>query len=85
MRRISELKDILNVLEDAQARISTVILCNPKQKEVLEKVSINRNNVYLIEDCHVELNKVIIVEDLEMKKMLISNYKRKEQQNETNN
>ena len=82
---MSELKDILNVLEDAQARISTVILCNPKQKEVLEKVSINRNNVYLIEDCHVELNKVIIVEDLEMKKMLISNYKRKEQQNETNN
>lgn len=82
---MSELKDILNDLEDAQARISTVILCNPKQKEVLEKASTNRNNVYLIEDCHIELNKVIVVEDLEMKKMLISNFKRKEQRNETNN
>ena len=82
---MSELKDILNALEDTQAKISTVILCNPKQKEVLEKASINRNDVYLIEDCHVELNKVIVVEDLEMKKMLISNFKRKEQQNETNN
>jgi hypothetical protein len=82
---MSELKDILNVLEDTKARISTVILCNPKQKEILEKAGINRNNVYLIEDCHIELNQVVIVEDLEMKKMLISNFKRKEQQNETNN
>ena len=36
---MSELKNIINVLEDAQARISTVILCNPKQKEVLQKAS----------------------------------------------
>ena len=79
---MSELKEILNDLEDAQARISTVMICNPKQKEVLEKVSINRNDVYLIEDCHVELNKVIIVEDLGMKKVLISNYKRKVEKNE---
>ena len=82
---MSELKDIFNALEDAQARISTVILCNPKQKEVLQKASKEMNNVYLIEDCYIELNKVIVVEDLEMKKMLISNFKRKEQQNETNN
>lgn len=82
---MSELKDILNALEDAQAKISTVILCNPKQKEVLQKASTEKNNVYLIENCHIELNKAIIVEDLEMKKMLISNFKRKEQQNETNN
>ena len=82
---MSELKDILNVLEDAQARISTVILCNPKQKEVLQKASKENNNFYLIDNCHIELNKAIIVEDLEMKKMLISNFKRKEQQNETNN
>ena len=82
---MSELKDILNVLEDAQARISTVILCNPKQKEVLQKASKEMNNVYLIGDCHIELNEAILVKDLEMKKMLISNFKRKEQQNETNN
>ena len=79
---MSELKEILNVLEDAQARISTVILCNPKQKEVLQKASKEKNNVYLIDDYHIELNKAIIVEDLEMKKMLISNYKRKAVQNE---
>ena len=82
---MSELIEMLNVLEDAQARISTVILCNPKQTELLKQASSGRNDIYLIEDCNVELNKVIVVEDLEMKKMLISNYKRKEQQNETNN
>ena len=82
---MSELKNILNVLEDTQARISTVILCNPKQKEVLQKASKETNNVYLIEDCYIKLNEAILVKDLEMKKMLISNYKRKEQQNETNN
>ena len=79
---MSELKDVFNSLEDAQARISTVILCNPKQKEVLQKASKEKNNVYLIDDYHIELNKAIIVEDLEMKKMLISNYKRKAVQNE---
>lgn len=78
---MSELKDILNVLEEAQARISTVILCNPKQKEVLQKASKEMNNVYLIEDCHIELNQAILVEDLEMKKMLISNCKRNTQTN----
>lgn len=82
---MSELKDILNILEDARARISTVILCNPKQKEVLQKSTKEMNNVYLIEDCHIKLNEAILVKDLEMKKMLISNFKRKEQQNETNN
>ena len=75
---MSELKDILNDLDDARARISTVILCNPKQKEVLQKASKEMNNVYLIENCHIKLNEAILVKDLEMKKMLISNFKRKE-------
>ena len=75
---MSELKDILNDLDDAQTRISTVILCNPKQKEVLQKASKEMNNVYLIENCHIKLNEAILVKDLEMKKMLISNFKRKE-------
>ena len=82
---MSDLKEIINSLEDARAKISTVILCNPKQKEVLQKASKEMNNVYLIEDCHIELNKTIIVKDLEMKKMLISNFKRKEKRNENNN
>ncbi len=79
---MSELKNILNVLEDTQARISTVILCNPKQKEVLQKASKEMNNVYLIEDCHIKLNEAILVKDLEMKKVLISNYKRKAEKDE---
>ncbi len=71
---MTTVNDIFNELEDAQAKVSKVILCNPQQKEMLEKVKGNNAFVYLIEDANVELNQAIVVKDLELKKMFISNY-----------
>lgn len=65
--------DIFNALEDAQAKVSKVFICNPQQKEMLEKEVENQNNVFLIENSCVELNKVVIVTDLDLKKAIIRN------------
>lgn len=65
--------DIFNALEDAQAKVSKVFICNPQQKEMLEKVTENQNNVFIIENSYVELNKVVMVTDLESKKAIIRN------------
>lgn len=71
---MSNIKEILDAVETAQARISKVILCNPKQKDTLQKVAGNNNCIYLIEDSNVELNQAVVVNDLELKKAIISNY-----------
>lgn len=65
--------DIFNALEDAQAKVYKVFICNPQQKEMLEKEVENQNNVFLIENSCVELNKVVIVTDLDLKKEIIRN------------
>lgn len=65
--------DIFNALEDAQAKVSKVFICNPQQKEILEKETENQNNVFIIENSYVELNKVVMVTDLESKKAIIRN------------
>ena len=65
--------DIFNALEDAKAKVSKVFICNPQQKEILEKVTENQNNVFIIENSFVEMNKVFMVTDLETKKAIIRN------------
>ena len=65
--------DIFNALEDAKAKVSKVFICNPKQKEILEKVTENQNNVFIIENSCVVMNKVFMVTDLETKKAIIRN------------
>ena len=65
--------DIFNALEDAKAKVSKVFICNPKQKEILEKVTENQNNVFIIENSCVEMNKVFMVTDSETKKAIIRN------------
>lgn len=65
--------DIFNTLEDAKAKVSKVFICNPQQKEILEKETENQNNVFIIENSCVELNKVVMVTDLESKKAIIRN------------
>ena len=71
---MSSAKEFFDAVENAHARISKVILCNPKQKDMLQEVAGNSNLVYLIEDSNVELNQAIVVKDLELKKMMINNY-----------
>lgn len=71
---MSSVKEFFDAIENAHARISKVILCNPKQKDMLQEVVGNSNFVYLIEDSNVELNNAIVVKDLELKKTIISNY-----------
>ena len=71
---MSDAKELFEAIENAQAKISKVILCNPNQKDMLQKVAANNNLVYLIEDYNVELNQAIVVKDLELKKTLIRNY-----------
>ena len=69
---MSDARKFLDGLETVQAELAHVFFCNPKNKKLIEKEFKNYKNLYLIENSYVEPNSVIIVKDLELKKMLIN-------------
>lgn len=73
---MSDARNFLEELKTIQAELAHVFLCNAKSKKLIEKEFKNFENLYLIENSCVEPNSVIMVKDLELKKMLIEEYER---------